>query len=817
MRVGARVFALWCFLAPVAVPAAEQSPHELYDAINALTVDPSNVYRLVPENRIELRRGDAVISFEDGTLAFFSPFQGHITGAVFSGRGHVLAAPRDPVEKQQMGRFLGAPVLDQTFASAYLRFTDGTPDELLSQFHKANLAPQTDTPFASQWEPTLARINPLYTLRILIDSLSPDPRPAFYAGLDGASTGPFDIILDGLREEQFLLGQTIKNAAGTFYDIWTSHRIPNLPTRAVAFRARHYSLESSISPNNSLDATAAVQVGAETGKARILVFELSRALTVDRVTGEHGEPLAFFQNEGMNLQERSARGNDSLYVVLTAAPRQGQVFTLQFHYRGNVIEDAGNGVLFVGARESWYPHLGDPADFAAYDLTIRWPRKLRLVATGSKLDEHEDGEFRVGHWKTEKPMTVAGFNLGEYATASVTSGSHSIDIYANRELEESLRNRLMASPPEGIAVPSNTFGAPSSRLAVTLPAPPPSPADALKKLGKEIDSSVRFYETFSGPFPFHNLSVSQIPGTFGQGWPGLLYVSTFSFLSPEAQQRAGLSPTGQEHFTELVPYHEVAHQWWGNVVGWPSYRDQWIDEAISNYLALLFADTRGNPEHTLHVWLSRYRRQLTEKSQDADEPAADIGALTLGLRLNSSRSPSAYERVVYSKGSWIIHMLREMLRQPAVAGQPGKQRDARFIALLQKLVTKYAYRALSTDDLQHEVESVMTPGMDLEGDRSMDWFFDEWIRGTGIPHYRVEFTSHRDDTGYSVRGKLFQTGVPRSFLVSVPLYATGGAGGRSFLGNVVAAGPETSFRFHTSSPLHKILIDPHMTLLCATD
>ncbi len=400
----------------------------------------------------------------------------------------------------------------------------------------------------------------------------------------------------------------------------------------------------------------------------------------------------------------------------------------------------------------------------------------------------------------------------------MASGRHSVDVYANRELEQSLKNRLAAQPADGIAVPSNTLGASSSRLTLTLPAPPPSPADALKQLGKEIDSSVRFYEAFSGPFPFHNLSVSQIPGTFGQGWPGLLYVSTFSFLSPEAQQRAGLTLAGQEHFTELVPYHEVAHQWWGNVVGWSSYRDQWIDEAIANYLALLFADSRANPEHTLRVWLTRYRRQLTEKSPDADEPAGDIGALTLGLRLNSSKSPSAYEHVVYSKGSWIIHMLREMLRQPAVAGQPGsKQSDARFTALLQKLVTKYAYRALSTDDLQHEVESVMTPAMDLEGGRSMDWFFDEWVRGTGIPHYHVEFTAHRDESGYSVRGKLFQISVPRSFLASVPLYATGSAGGRLFLGDVVAVGPETSFRFHTSSPPHKILIDPRMTLLCTTD
>jgi len=247
------------------------------------------------------------------------------------------------------------------------------------------------------------------------------------------------------------------------------------------------------------------------------------------------------------------------------------------------------------------------------------------------------------------------------------------------------------------------------------------------------------------------------------------------------------------------------------VVGWSSYRDEWIDEALAQYLALLFADTQKNPDHTVRVWLQRFRQRLLEKPPGASEPRDEIGALTLGLRLNSSKSPDGYEEVIYTKGAWIIHMLREMLRQPGT-----RNPDARFVALLQTLVTKYAYRALSTGDLQREVEAVMTPGMDLEGGRSMEWFFDEWVHGTGIPHYRVEFTAHHNEKGYVIRGKLFQTRVPRSFIAGVPLYA-GTAGHNTFLGTVVAAGPETSFHFLTPNLPHKIVIDPHMTLLCTTE
>ena len=90
MRVWAIFFAAWCLQGPAVFPATEQSPHELYDAIKALRIDPTNVYRITPGNHIQLRRGDAVLSFEEGTVAFFSPLDGQITGAVFSGRGHVL-------------------------------------------------------------------------------------------------------------------------------------------------------------------------------------------------------------------------------------------------------------------------------------------------------------------------------------------------------------------------------------------------------------------------------------------------------------------------------------------------------------------------------------------------------------------------------------------------------------------------------------------------------------------------------------------------------------------------------------------------------
>jgi hypothetical protein len=810
MRLAAAFFVLCSLTAAQPSRSTPPTAHQLYDAINALRLDPASAYHIKPEHRIEVRRGDAKISFDQGELIFFAPLDSEITGAIFAGRGHILTLPRDTIEKQQMARFLDSPILDQDFASAYMRFTDTTSADLLRQLQAAGLKPEADNAAASRWEPILSHLNAVHSLRIFCGTLLATPRPYFYASLDGIATGPFDVVLDSMRAEPFLLGQVHTAEGSTYHDVWASYKFPDTIPMAPDFRALHYSIETSILPDHSLDATATVDLHALGAGQRFLTFALSRALNVESVTGADGQKLEYFQNQDMTPQERSVLGNDFLFVVLPRAIARDSEFSIRFHYRGNIIADAGNDVFFVGARESWYPHFGDSADFAAYDLTMRWPRKLRLVATGAKIDEHEDGDSRVGHWKTEKPVSVAGFNLGEYASSSVTYSNYSIDVYANRQVEEQLAKRLSNNADSELQRLSPRR--PMMDMSQDFPPVAPNPAIALKQLGKDIDASIRFYETYSGSFPFHNLSVSQIPGTFGQGWPGLLYISTYSFLSSDVQRRAGLSSSSQEHFSELVPFHEVAHQWWGNVVGWSSYRDQWIDEAIANYLALLFADMHKNPDHTLHVWLQRYRQRLIEKAPKADEPAGEIGALALGSRLNSSKSPQAYDDLIYAKGAWVIHMLREMLRQP------GANPDARFNALLRTLVTKYAYRALSTQDLRREIEAVMTSSMDLEGGHSMEWFFEQWVQGTGIPHYRVDFTVHKSDsgTGYSIRGKLFQENVPQSFIARVPLYATTPGAHPVLIGTVVAAGPETQFHFTSSTAPHKLLIDPQMTLLCTT-
>jgi hypothetical protein len=234
---------------------------------------------------------------------------------------------------------------------------------------------------------------------------------------------------------------------------------------------------------------------------------------------------------------------------------------------------------------------------------------------------------------------------------------------------------------------------------------------------------------------------------------------------------------------------------------------------MANYLALLYADSKKPSEHRLTKWLDHYRVDLSAKISGSDHAIEDVGPLVLGPRLGSSKIPDAYDTLIYGKGAWVMHMLHEMLRDPA-----SKDPDARFREFLRAVLSEYHFKPLSTEDFQRVVEQHMTSAMDLDGNHKMDWFFEQWVRGTAIPHYAVKFEAKARGQEYVVSGRLVQSGVEDVFTAPVPLYATPPGGGKpQRLGLVVTTGPETHFRFTSRFRPARIVIDPNMTLLYRKD
>ncbi len=98
-----------------------------------------------------------------------------------------------------------------------------------------------------------------------------------------------------------------------------------------------------------------------------------------------------------------------------------------------------------------------------------------------------------------------------------------------------------------------------------------------------------------GPPPLRNLAITPIPGRFGQGFPGLVYISTLAYLDPGQRPPGTRGPSGETFFSELLETHEIAHQWWGNLVIPAGYQDNWLIESLANYSALLLLKKRKGP------------------------------------------------------------------------------------------------------------------------------------------------------------------------------------------------------------------------------
>jgi hypothetical protein len=175
--------------------------------------------------------------------------------------------------------------------------------------------------------------------------------------------------------------------------------------------------------------------------------------------------------------------------------------------------------------------------------------------------------------------------------------------------------------------------------------------------------------------------------------------------------------------------------------------------------------------------------------------------------------------VSYGRGTWLIHMLREMLHD----GTPvmrGKGRDARdsdelFFKALRGIVEENRYRTISNADVQKAFEAVLPPSAQYEGRKSLDWFFDEWVNGTAIPHFELDDVKISLRNGKTVAtGKIVQQDAPKTLVTCLPVYAVGAAGTKPTpAGRIFADEEETTFRITVPPGTKKLLLDPNQTVL----
>lgn len=816
----------------------------LYLQLRSVGLDKSRVYHV---RDVSIDRAAFHLTLNDGTIAFTEDVAGRVTGAFFEGDGEILLSPPNQYERASMMLFTGAAILEERFATAYFRFNDDTFAQLLPSLVPADNAEA----FAAQWNQTAHNLAESDALRLLMtfsrflpvggqpaeDSATPvkagntDDR-FLHARLQGLKLGAFDLYFDSDTAEQIWAGQLKTVESASYYDVWTSFALAKENGQAEAVNATvgeggkpdaiaipHFRIRAEIKPPTQIDAEALLQMEVRQGGQRAVLFELSRALQIKEVDAD-GQPVEFIHNQTIEGTQLARHGNDLVAVVLPQPLRTGQRLQLRFVYGGEVLSEMGAGLLYVGARGTWYPNRG--LAMAGFDLEFHYPVGWTLVATGKRVESDsspgsgdpaagaEPTSGQVSHWISERPMPLAGFDLGKYERVTARAGDVTVETYATSSVERGFPRPKVESVIPDASVPG--FPAPPT---VTL-APLPSPARNEQSVAAAAAHAIEFFSERFGPFPYSDLKLAQMPGGLSQGWPGLIFLSSMSFLTAEEKSDLHASSVENTLISQVIS-HETAHQWWGDLVMWSGYRDQWIVEALANYSSMMVLESE-NPGQFRAV-MEKLRDDLLQKDESGVSLMED-GPVTLGARLSCSHFPSGYDAISYGRGTWLFHMLRFMLRDAERTSDAHRHSDGKggepeepFVRVLRRIRERYQGKPITTRELLQVFEEELPPSLWYEHRKSLDWFYEGWVNGTAIPLFELHGVKYSDKPGSTtITGTIFQKDAPDTLVTSVPLYAS--VDGKTvLLGRVFADGPETPFHLTASPGTRRVVVDPDRTLL----
>ena len=693
-------------LCPVVRATVPQTAAALAAQLKELSIDPAQTYHV---RDLQLFRGDLKLYLSEGVLSFAAPLGGRSVAAVFTtahsegGDAEVLVFPPQRSERASLLRFTKSPNLDEHFTSAVFFFSDNTAEELHREIEQRPIHPASDlAPELAQEANAILRDNSSAINVRMIGALldrHPSDRGFFYGMMGGREQGAFDVAYEPDKFEPVSIGQIRPAAPGSEsrFHIWTSFRQRRAPPfQYPTDRLKNYRLETTIHPDLHMSTVARFDYLANETGGRVVMLNLATRLRVTSAQID-GMPAEVFQHD--SVRNVDTKGAGAFLLVSESLLDPSTPHAVELRYEGSVIRQTTTGSYFVDERNAWYPFISPT--LASFDLTFHCPENLRLVATGEPVSEEVAAGMRTVHRRTRSVEPLPGFNLGDYTIASEDQEPYHIDVYANR--------------------------ATSSSLSI--------PADAASVLD--------YYSRRWTYLPIRNLSISPIEGYFGQGFPGLIYLSSTSYLREEDRPPALRNPRHNAFFSDLLLPHELAHQWWGNIVSQADYRAAWLLEAMANYSALQYLEQTKGSER-FNAVLDSFRDDLL-RDQDGRSVESQ-GPVDFGERLLDNSGLAAWHAIVYEKGAWVLHMLRRRL------GDDG------FRKLQLRMLERYASKPISNEDFR-ALAAEFVPAS--QPDRTLNSFFESWIYSTGLPKMA---------TRQATNGLLLTlSGVDNDFSLDVPL------------------------------------------------
>jgi len=363
-----------------------------------------------------------------------------------------------------------------------------------------------------------------------------------------------------------------------------------------------------------------------------------------------------------------------------------------------------------------------------------------------------EGAVTTTRWITDRPADQVCFSLGEFEEFKITDPRiPPVTVHINGAAHRALSRFLF------------------------------SQQDPERDVGGDVANSLAFFSRVFGPPLFDQYYAAEIPFGYGQAFPGLMYLSLTTFST--------VNETGRE---ETFRAHEMAHQWWGIGVEPAGYRDVWLSEGFAEFSGLWYT------QFILHD-NEKFFKQLRDRRDAIRARRNDAAPIALGGRVVETDVPDDYSVMIYQKGAWVLHMLRNLM----IDFRTMKE-DA-FTRMMQDFYRQYRGRRASTADFQKVVERHI--GL------PMDWFFREWVEGTAIPTYTLSWRAGAAQEGrYWLQLRVRQEDVPQDFEMPVPVRIAMANGAEAFI-RVTVRGPVTEGTFNLPAEPKEVEINPLESVL----
>ena len=654
-------------------------------------------------------------------------------GLYFSGRGKVTIPVPDRVELRQLRRFLRDPAVEElelTFERMVLRASGGPP---FASFGASPADGEREAIYDERHEHALELRRLDIDARILAALGDPE---GFYwrAEIETSEHGWVTVTFDSSRSEELTVLQF--NRKHSYVESWLSldreedRREDGRPSgrERPPLDIQHVELDGDLSETDSqaprrlagkFEARLDVEILRE-GLTAVPLYLRSRA-KVEKVVDTAGEELDFVRD---HIGSRSSTIDKKVYasdlIVLTGRSlAAGERYSLTVYYELSLPRYASG--------RSWYPGLLDfngLKDRHTARFTFTTDDRYDLQSMGSLVESREEGDRKISVWEIDRPAKMATFAMQKTGY--------------RKELEFEGLPRIV------------TVGDLSDGRRVLN-------EERIDDVAGDTVNATNFLQNLlASPLPDEQFFATLIPAGHGQAFPGFLHLSELTTAVDSAAAVEGFRA------------HEVGHQWWGHIIGWNSYRDQWLSEGFAEYTALMFVETSMDDgarqfQKAITAYNNEVRGSLEAAFSSFARPgyallsargAERMGPIGHGFRAGVGEAPTAYSTLAYYKGAMVLHMLRTMTRLMT------KSDDA-FIATLRDFVATNAGRYASTEDFQAALER------NVPADWS--WFFDQWVYGAEIPTYRWRHEIVRQEGQTVLRVEVEQEDVAPGFRMGIPL------------------------------------------------